>query len=185
MIWSDLLVPGVPVLEKAIRPLIVYVALVLLLRVFGKRELAQLNQFDLVVLLMLSNTVQNAVIGNDNSVTGGLIGALTLVAVNGLVVRFLYRHERIDRVVEGKVSTLVEDGQVLKDNLDSELITVAELEAAAHRQGYETLEAVDRAILEPGGNLVFYGRKPTGTAIRQHELVAHLEEIKQLIRARA
>ena len=182
MIWSDLLVPGVPVLEKAIRPLIVYVALVLLLRVFGKRELAQLNQFDLIVLLMLANTVQNAVIGNDNSVTGGLIGALTLVAVNGLVVRFLYRHERI---VEGKVSTLVEDGQVLKENLDSELITVAELEAAAHRQGYETLEAVDRAILEPGGNLVFYGRKPTGTAIRQHELVAHLEEIKQLIRARA
>ncbi len=106
MIWSDLLVPGVPVLEKAIRPLIVYVALVLLLRLFGKRELAQLNQFDLVVLLMLSNTVQNAIIGNDNSVTGGLIGAVTLMAVNGLVVRFLYRHERIDRVVEGKVSTL-------------------------------------------------------------------------------
>ncbi len=75
MIWSDLLVPGVPVLEKVIRPLIVYVALVLLLRVFGKRELAQLNQFDLIVLLMLSNTVQNAIIGNDNSVTGGLIGA--------------------------------------------------------------------------------------------------------------
>ena len=102
------------------------------------------------------------------------------MAVNGLVVRFLYRHERIDRVVEGKATTLIENGQVLKDNLDSELITVAELEAAAHRQGYETLEAVDRAILEPGGNLVFYGRKPTGTAIRQHELVAHLEEIKQL-----
>ena len=115
----------------------------------------------------------------------GWSAAFALMAVNFLVVRFLYHHERIDRVVEGKVTTLIEDGLVLKDNLDSELLTVAELEAAAHRQGYETLEAVDKAILQPGGNLVFYGRKPTSTSIRQHELVAHLEEIKQMIRARA
>jgi uncharacterized membrane protein YcaP (DUF421 family) len=185
MIWSDLVVPGVPVLEKALRPLIVYAALVVLLRLFGKRELAQLNPFDLIVLLTLSNTVQNAIIGNDNSLTGGLVGAFTLMSVNYLVVRFLYHHERLDRVVEGKATTLIENGLVLKDNLDAELITLAELEAAAHRQGFETLDAVDRAILQPGGNLAFYGRRPTGTSIRQHELVAHLEEIKQLIRARA
>ena len=185
MIWSDLLIPGVPVLEKALRPLIVYAALVILLRLFGKRELAQLNPFDLIVLLTLSNTVQNAIIGNDNSLTGGLIGAFALMSVNYLVVRFLYRHERIDRVVEGKATTLIENGLVLKDNLDAELITLAELEAAAHRQGFETLESVDRAILQPGGNLAFYGRRPSGTSMRQHELVAHLEEIKALIRARA
>jgi len=185
MIWSDLVIPGVPVLEKALRPLIVYAALVVLLRLFGKRELAQLNPFDLIVLLTLSNTVQNAIIGNDNSLTGGLIGAFALMSVNYLVVRFLYRHERLDRVVEGKATTLIENGQVLKDNLDAELITLAELEAAAHRQGFEALDSVDRAILQPGGNLAFYGRRPSGTSIRQHELVAHLEEIKQLIRARA
>jgi uncharacterized membrane protein YcaP (DUF421 family) len=185
MIWSDLLIPGVPVLEKALRPLIVYAALVILLRLFGKRELAQLNPFDLIVLLTLSNTVQNAIIGNDNSLTGGLIGAFALMSVNYIVVNFLYHHERIDRVVEGKATTLIENGLVLKDNLDAELITLAELEAAAHRQGFETLDAVDRAVLQPGGNLAFYGRRPSGTSMRQHELVAHLEEIKQLIRARA
>ena len=72
------------------------------LRVFGKRELAQLNPFDLVVLLSLSNTVQNAIIGNDNSLSGGLIGAFTLLAVNYLVVRFLFRHRRLDQIFEGK-----------------------------------------------------------------------------------
>src|SRR6476660_6552072 len=102
MIWSDLVIPGVPVLEKALRPLIVYAALVILLRLFGKRELAQLNPFDLIVLLTLSNTVQNAIIGNDNSLTGGLIGAFALMAVHYCVVRFLFRHRRLDQLFEGR-----------------------------------------------------------------------------------
>src|ERR1051325_10035835 len=87
-----------PLIEKILRPVVVYLALVLLLRVFGKRELAQLNPFDLVVLLSLSNTVQNAIIGEDNSVTGGLIGAATLLMANYLVVKFLYKHEKVDRL---------------------------------------------------------------------------------------
>src|SRR4051812_40768551 len=146
MFWSDLLVPGVPLIEKIVRPLIVYVALLLLLRLFGKRELAQLNQYDLIVLLTISNTVQNAIIGNDNSVTGGLIGAVTLLVVNYVVVRFLYRHERFDRLIEGNAATLIENGRVLKDRLDAELITLAELEAAAHRQGFDSLDEVDHAV---------------------------------------
>ena len=81
----------------------VYLALVVLLRIFGKRELAQLNPFDLVVLLSLSNTVQNAIIGNDNSVSGGLIGAFTLLAANYLVVRFLFKHRRLDRTGRGEI----------------------------------------------------------------------------------
>ena len=93
---NDMLTLTVPILEKIVRPIIVYVALVLLLRVFGKRELAQLNPFDLVVLLSLSNTVQNAIIGNDNSVTGGLLGAFSLLLTNYLVVRFLFRHRLFD-----------------------------------------------------------------------------------------
>src|SRR5690348_999687 len=106
--WNDMVTLGVPLLEKILRPILVYLALVVLLRIFGKRELAQLNPFDLVVLLSLSNTVQNAIIGNDNSVTGGLIGAFTLLAMNYLVVRFLFRHRRLDQVVEGKSTTLIE-----------------------------------------------------------------------------
>src|SRR4030081_4122542 len=83
----------------------------------GKRELAQLNPFDLVVLLTLSNTVQNAIIGDDNSITGGVIGASTLLLVNFLVVRFLYRHEKLDRVVEGESCTQIENGQILENKL--------------------------------------------------------------------
>src|SRR5438445_13499537 len=93
-IMTNMFALSIPVLEKVLRPVFVYVFLVLLLRVFGKRELAQLNPFDLVVLLSLSNTVQNAIIGDDNSVAGGFIGALTLVFINHLVTRVLLRHRR-------------------------------------------------------------------------------------------
>jgi uncharacterized membrane protein YcaP (DUF421 family) len=184
MVWSDLLVPGVPIIEKIVRPLIVYGVLVVLLRVFGKRELAQLNPYDLIVLLTISNTVQNAIIGNDNSVTGGIVGAATLMVTNAFVVRFLYHHEKLDRLVEGKATVLVQDGRVLKDRLDAELITMAELEAAAHRQGFDSLESVERVILEPGGTLCFLGREPTVDTVRQEELMAQFDEIKQLLRAR-
>src|SRR5437016_6724846 len=124
-IWSHLLSIPIPVWEKVFRAVAVYVFLIVGLRLSGKRELAQLNPFDLIVLLTLSNTVQNAIIGNDNSLIGGVIGAVTLVGVNWLVVRFMYRHEKLDRWIEGDPVTLVEDGQVLKHCLDNELITVA------------------------------------------------------------
>src|ERR1051326_5539996 len=96
--WNDMFVFGVPLLEKVLRPILIYVFLVVALRVFGKRELAQLNPFDLVVLLSLSNTVQNAIIGNDNSLSGGLVAALALLAVNSLVVRFQFRPRRLDQL---------------------------------------------------------------------------------------
>src|SRR5512143_173577 len=99
--WTDMFVLTLPVLEKILRAVIVYLFLVVALRLAGKRELAQLNPFDLVVLLTLSNTVQNAIIGEDNTVTGGLIGAATLLVLNYAVVRFLYGHARIDHLVEG------------------------------------------------------------------------------------
>src|ERR1700733_9178512 len=107
VVFNDMFQLPLPILEKLLRPVIVYLALVVLLRIFGKRELAQLNPFDLVVLLSLSNTVQNAIIGDDNSVSGGIIGAVALLAVNWLVVRFLFKHRRLDQLVEGKPTTLI------------------------------------------------------------------------------
>src|SRR5438876_12132596 len=142
---------GLPVAEKILWPVLVYVFLIAGLRLAGKRELAQLNPFDLVVLLTLSNTVQNAIIGNDNSVTGGLIGAATLLVVNYWVVRFLYGHEQLDRLVEGDADVLIENGQVKTDRLKKELVTLPELETAAHKQGFASLAEVERAVLEPGG----------------------------------
>src|SRR5256712_12384730 len=110
-IWKDMFFIGLPLGEKILRPVIVYAFLVISLRLAGKRELAQLNPFDLVVLLTLSNTVQNAIIGDDNSVTGGLLGAATLLGINYLVVRFLYRHQTLERLVEGEAGLPVEKGE--------------------------------------------------------------------------
>src|SRR6201997_4845432 len=103
---------GLPLLEKVLRPIVVYAFLVVSLRLSGKRELVQLNPFDLVVLLTLSNTVQNAIIGDDNSVSGGILGATSLLAVNYLVVRFLYKHKALDQIVEGKADILIEGGKM-------------------------------------------------------------------------
>src|SRR5262252_9388360 len=131
----DMFALGLPILEKILRPVIVYFFLVIGLRLAGKRELAQLNPFDLVVLLTLSNTVQNAIIGDDNSVTGGVIGATTLLAVNYVVVRFLFSHQKLDRLVEGDADVLICNGCVDEALMRKELITRAELETAAHKQG--------------------------------------------------
>src|SRR3954470_23441824 len=149
--WKSIFIMGAPVAEKIVRPILVYFLLVVVLRVFGKRELAQLNPFDLVVLLSLSNTVQNAIIGNDNSLTGGLVGAFTLLAMNYLVVRFLFRHRRLDQMLEGKPTTLIENGKIQKSALSKELLTRSELMTVLHRQGFDSLGEVERCVLEPGG----------------------------------
>jgi len=154
---------------------LVYFFLVIMLRLSGKRELVQLNPFDLVVLLTLSNTVQNAIIGEDNSVLGGIIGATSLLVTNYLVVRFLYDHRKLDQLVEGRADVLVEGGKVRTQHLKKELITIAQLEAAARKQGFDSLAEVEQCVLEPGGTLTFIGRKPTGEDVRHQELLGKLE----------
>jgi uncharacterized membrane protein YcaP (DUF421 family) len=182
-LWSDMFILGLPVLEKILRPIIVYAVLIVGLRLAGKRELAQLNPFDLVVLLTLSNTVQNAIIGDDTSVTGGIIGAATLLLINYLVVRFLYGHKKIEELVEGDADALIENGQIKLDRLEEEVVTLAELEAAAHRQGFASLEEVERAVLEPGGTISFIGKRPAPEATRHEELVARLNQISRELAA--
>jgi len=182
-IWKDMFVMGLPLLEKILRPVIVYAFLVISLRLSGKRELVQLNPFDLVVLLTLSNTVQNAIIGEDNSVLGGLIGATSLLLTNYLVVRFLYDHRKIDQIVEGSADVLIDNGKVRTQHLKKELITMAQLEAAARKQGFSSLREVEQCILEPGGTLTFLGKKPSGEDVRHQELLGRLEKLSQEIAA--
>ena len=170
-VWNHMFVLGLPLLEKILRPVIVYVFLIIGLRLSGKRELAQLNPFDLIVLLTLSNTVQNAIIGDDNSVIGGLIGATSLLAMNYLVVRFLYDHRKIDQLVEGSPDVLIEEGKVYEHKLKKELITREELAAAARKQGFDSLSEVRQCVLEPGGTLSFTARKPDTEDIRHQELL--------------
>jgi uncharacterized membrane protein YcaP (DUF421 family) len=178
-IWKDMFVLGLPVLEKIVRPVIVYIFLIIGLRLSGKRELAQLNPFDLIVLLTLSNTVQNAIIGDDNSVTGGIIGAASLLAINYLVVRFLYDHRKIEQIVEGRADILVEDGKVYEHKLKKELITKEELAAAARKQGFETLAEVRQCILEPGGTLTFIAKKPDTEEVRHQELLKKFDALTE------
>lgn len=175
--WRDIFAAGAPVLEKVLRPMIVYIFLVVLLRAFGKRELAQLNPFDLVVLLSLSNTVQNAIIGNDNSLTGGLIGAFTLLAVNYLVVRFLFRHRRLDQLLEGKPTTLIDSGHVVKKALARELLTRGELMTVLHRQGFDGIQDVERCVLEPGGTFFIQRKSPPADEVKHIEIMRQLREM--------
>jgi len=170
-------VPELSVAEKIIRPILVYLFLVLVLRLAGRRELAQLNSFDLVVLMMLANTVQNATIGNDNSLVGGLIGVSALLLVNYVVVRLLYVRPRLDRLVEGGPTLLIKDGKVLRRNLAKEAISEGQLMEAVRKQGLATVGQVAEAVLETGGVISVV---PTTTA---EERMRHLYETLQQIQA--
>ena len=176
-IWKDMFVLAVPILEKILRPICVYIFLIVGLRLSGKRELVQLNPFDLVVLLTLSNTVQNAIIGEDNTVTGGIIGATSLLIVNYLVVRFLYKHRSLDQFVEGRSDVLIEDGKVKIQHLRKELITMAQLEAAARKQGFDSLSEVQQCVLEPGGTISFIGKKPDTDELRHQAMLKRMDEL--------
>jgi uncharacterized membrane protein YcaP (DUF421 family) len=180
---ADMFVLSLPIVEKIIRPIIVYIFLIVGLRLAGRRELAQLNPFDLVVLLTISNTVQNAIIGEDNSITGGIIGAATLLIVNYAVVKFLYSHEKLDHLIEGDQCVLIENGVLNADRLKRELITQSELETAAHKQGFASLDEIDRAILDPGGGISFSAKKPGPDTSRHEEIMARLDELSAQLSA--
>jgi uncharacterized membrane protein YcaP (DUF421 family) len=182
-LWSPMFHLGPSVFEKILRPIFVYAFLILLLRVFGKRELAQLNPFDLVVLLCLSNTVQNAIIGDDNSVSGGLIGALSLCAINYVVVRYLFRHRRLDQIIQGHPTRLIVGGKLQQRAMARELITRAEILMIAHRQGFRTLEEVETCTLEPGGTFVIEGKEPRLADRHQAELLERIDRLSEQIAA--
>jgi uncharacterized membrane protein YcaP (DUF421 family) len=183
VIFDNMFQLPLPILEKLLRPAIVYLALVVLLRIFGKRELAQLNPFDLVVLLSLSNTVQNAIIGNDNSVSGGIIGAVSLLAINWLVVRTLFRSPRLTRMFEGRATVLIRNGQVDLKALQRESLTREELIEVVHRQGFEDVHEVQRCELEPNGTFYVEAFEPSVDDKRHAELVARMEALQSQIAA--
>lgn len=173
----------IPLIEKLVRPVIVYLVLVGLLRIFGKRELAQLNPFDLVVLLSLSNTVQNAIIGDDNSVTGGVVGAFSLLAINWIVVRILFRSPRLTRALEGRPAVLIQDGHIDRKALEREALTREELVEVVHKQGFEHLHDVHRCELEPNGTFYIESRDPSISDKRHDELLARLDALTKQIAA--
>jgi uncharacterized membrane protein YcaP (DUF421 family) len=169
------------ILEKIIRPILVYIFLVVVLRIFGKRELAQLNPFDLIVLLMLSNTLQNAVIGSDNSVTGGFIGAFILLLFNYVVVRFLFRHRRLDQIIEGKPTKLIEKGNINRKALAKELITENELLAIIHRQGFRKLSEIESCVLDENGTFYVEGKEPRMEEKQLAEIIVKIDGLNRQV----
>ena len=168
---------GPPLLEKILRPVIVYLCLIVFLRLFGKRELAQLNPFDLVVLLSLSNTVQNAIIGEDNSVTGGIIGAFSLLTINWLLMRFLFHFPKIDRSLQGSATVLIEHGRMDRDAMRRETLTEVDLLSVLHKQGFDDVTDVERCVLEPNGTFYVEATKPTSDDRQRAEIFGALEAL--------
>lgn len=173
-----------PLLEKILRPMIVYICLVVFLRIFGKRELAQLNPFDLVVLLCLSNTVQNSIIGDDNSVSGGIVGVFALLATNYLVSRLLFTSPRLTRLAQGEKTVLIHHGNVDWDAMKREALTELELKAVLHKQGINDYSQVEKCVLEPSGNFYVEQIDPLRQGRERGEMLHDLkqltEEVKEL-----
>ncbi|HWW23705.1 MAG TPA: YetF domain-containing protein [Edaphobacter sp.] len=180
-----------PLLEKILRPVIVYLCLIVFLRIFGKRELAQLNPFDLVVLLTLSNTVQNSIIGNDNSVSGGIVGVLSLLTINWLLTRVLFKMPKLNEALEGTETVLIRHGAVDWEALKREALSELELRSVMHKQGFDRYEEVERCVLEPNGNFYIEGIRSMSDDAQRAELMKEIRalavevsELKGMLAAR-
>jgi uncharacterized membrane protein YcaP (DUF421 family) len=171
-----------PWIEKVLRPIIVYLFLVLFLRLFGKRELAQLNPFDLVVLLSLSNCVQNSIIGDDNSVTGGVIGAFSLLAINWALTRTLFKMPKLDAALEGTKTVLIRHGVVDPAALSKETMTESELLSVIHKQGMNDFAEVETCALEPNGSFYVEAMKPTPDESQIAALKIALDSLTEEVR---
>ena len=179
----DMFFVPLPLTEKILRPVMVYLCLVVFLRIFGKRELAQLNPFDLVVLLSLANTVQNAMIGDDNSVTGGVVGAFALLAINWLLMWVLYRAPKVTAVLEGQPSTLIRDGMVDETELKKQSLNHEELISVLNKNGFNDPRDVQTCVLEPNGTFYVEGKKPSHGEVERDQIVKALEELSLEVKA--
>jgi uncharacterized membrane protein YcaP (DUF421 family) len=153
VVMGHLWIPDIPVSEKIFRSIVIYLFILLAFRFTGKRQVGQLTPFDLVLLLIISNVVQNAVIGNDNSLGGGLLGAVTILALNWGVVEISYRFKSMRRIMGGTPTILVHNGKILSENLKRERITLEDLQAAIRKNGMIDTEQVRFAVLEENGQI--------------------------------
>ena len=166
---------AVPWWEIVLRTVVVYVFVLAMLRIAGKRELGQMTPFDLVVILVISNAVQNAMVGNDTSLLGGIVAAATLTVVNVAVGRFGRRVPLLQHVLAGEPRLLLRDGTLIPENLEQEDVTREEVEMAAREHGIADLGELSAAILEPDGSISVIER--TGTRVRRTR--RHLRQFKR------
>ena len=152
--WHSMFADQVPILEKILRTILVYATILILFRLVGKRDLGTMNVFDFVVLFLLSNVVQNAVIGNDTSLTGGAIGAVTLIAVNALLNRWIAASDRAARILEGKATIIVKDGRFLPEAARHLSLRQGDIDQAIRVQNGDDISEIATGRIEPNGQLV-------------------------------
>jgi uncharacterized membrane protein YcaP (DUF421 family) len=143
--------PGITVWEKVLRAAVVYIFLLIAFRLTGKRQVGQMTTFDLVVVLVISNVLQNAMIGADNSVAGGILGAAVILIVNFIIAEIAVRSRRAERILEPEPTVLIVNGKIIEKNLRKELISIADLHSALRKDGIISSEDVKLAVLEPNG----------------------------------
>ena len=179
--WNSVFDIGIPVLEKVIRPLLIYLFLIIALRVSGKRELGQLNMLDFVVLLAVANAVQNGIIGNDISVTGVLIGAAVLFTINWVAAEISLRSPRLRHLIIGTPALLVTDGKINRARLRQELLTEDDITAAVIDAGGTAVNDAAKIILEPNGRLVVELKRDLTVGLQLKAITERLDLIsKQL-----
>ena len=164
--WHSMFAVQIPIVEKILRTVLVYATILILFRLAGKRDLGTLNTLDFVVLFLLSNVVQNAIIGNDTSLLGGIIGAATLVAVNAALNRWRARSSRAVSILEGKPTTLIEDGRFLPGAARRLSLRPADLERAIRVQNGDDLTEIATGLMEPNGQLVLTLKKEEQSATK-------------------
>lgn len=184
--WHDMFAQEIPTWEKILRTVLVYLLIAVLLRLAGKRALAGMNSLDLVVMLLLSNVVQNAIIGPDNSVTGAALGAAVLIAVNAVCNRLAYASAFFSQLFDGTETTLVSDGTVDRDALRRNALRTSELEHALRTQGADSPDEIARAVLEPAGHLVVDLKADQQSATHGdiEKVLAELRAVRELLAAR-
>jgi uncharacterized membrane protein YcaP (DUF421 family) len=183
-LYHDMFQLPLPLAEKILRPVVVYLCLIIFLRMFGKRELAQLNPFDLVVLLSLSNTVQNAIIGDDNSVTGGIVGAFALLAINWGLMWVLYRApKKVTAALQGEPSTLIHEGVVNLQELRKQALTHEDLVSVLNKNGFNDPRDVSVCVLEPNGTFYVKGKNPSSEEVEQGALMDAIRLLSDEVKA--
>jgi uncharacterized membrane protein YcaP (DUF421 family) len=179
--WSHMFDLHLSLGEKVIRAVVIYLFLVVALRLVGKRELSQLNTLDFIVLLAVSNAVQNGLIGNDNSVTGALAGATTLFLVDGALAFVLFRQLRLRRLVAGTPTLLIDHGELIEPALRQEEMTHEDLLSALQSSGAATFGDVERAYLEPSGKVVYVPKDPSQATLQYDDLRARLDRLTAMV----
>ena len=183
--WHAMFVEQIPFTEKILRTVLVYALIALLFRLSGKRGLSNLSTFDFVVIFLLSNVVQNALIGNDSSLTGGVVGAVTLVLVNTGVNRLIAVSATAASIFDGRPTAVISDGQVSERALRHLGLRRSELEHAVRLENGDDVSEIERGSLEPGGQLVLTLKAAEQGATKADvaELTDHLRRIEKLLGA--